>query len=40
MQDLLAPVPTMDEVKQKLAEAFGDAFGYEMLIAELEEPER
>jgi lipoate-protein ligase B len=37
IQDLLTTVPSMDEVKQKVAEAFGDAFGYEMLSLELEE---
>jgi hypothetical protein len=37
MQDLLTPVPSMDEVKQKVAEAFGEVLGYEMVRVELEE---
>ena len=37
LQDLLAPMPTMDDVKQEVTEAFGEVFGYEMLSLELEQ---
>jgi lipoate-protein ligase B len=37
MQDLLAPLPSLDEVKQKVAAAFGEVFGCEVLSLELEQ---
>jgi lipoate-protein ligase B len=30
LEDLLAPVPTMERVKQEIVRAFGEVFGYEM----------
>jgi len=38
LEDLLVPLPTMNQVKQKVAEAFGEVFGYEILSRPLEVP--